>query len=301
MPQPADWNPIAAGSSRTSARLRYGRQAHRTDWFPNNAADRDRGGPGLSVRPAGRTRAELALEYRTPISILRGAVRLICAISRCRKVPMNRCKGDSDVGPCDATGWPSVARCRPCHCAGLRRRGVVHGYRAARTGRTTVRPRPHLACRGRHRRWPAHPRHRDMARSMQSVLKDRTLTPCAKATLALQVLEQLIHRQLVLTHWRRWAWCQSAPKSTRPSTISGPALRRRTWRSRPCWAAGRTATKHCGSRWPGSWPGEVFAAHLTDALLKAQFDAHRRDFDGTEVRVSHILLRPRQGGASQAR
>jgi parvulin-like peptidyl-prolyl isomerase len=31
---------------------------------------------------------------------------------------------------------------------------------------------------------------------------------------------------------------------------------------------------------------------LTDAALKSFFDANKRDFDGTELRVSHILLRP---------
>ena len=35
--------------------------------------------------------------------------------------------------------------------------------------------------------------------------------------------------------------------------------------------------------------------YLTDVRVEAFFQAHRRDFDGSELSVSHILLRPAQG------
>jgi parvulin-like peptidyl-prolyl isomerase len=43
--------------------------------------------------------------------------------------------------------------------------------------------------------------------------------------------------------------------------------------------------------WDVRWAKYLTQA-VTDADLHAYFDAHRADFDGTEVRVSHILLRP---------
>jgi peptidyl-prolyl cis-trans isomerase C len=42
--------------------------------------------------------------------------------------------------------------------------------------------------------------------------------------------------------------------------------------------------------WDIAWRRYV-GEHLTDDDLKAYFDEHRRDFDGTELRVSHILWR----------
>jgi peptidyl-prolyl cis-trans isomerase C len=43
--------------------------------------------------------------------------------------------------------------------------------------------------------------------------------------------------------------------------------------------------------WQLRWE-KALGAYLTEENLQKYFDAHRRDFDGTEVRVSQILLRP---------
>jgi parvulin-like peptidyl-prolyl isomerase len=40
--------------------------------------------------------------------------------------------------------------------------------------------------------------------------------------------------------------------------------------------------------------------YLTSAALESYFDAHRKEFDGSEVRASHILLRPATAGDAQA-
>ncbi len=42
--------------------------------------------------------------------------------------------------------------------------------------------------------------------------------------------------------------------------------------------------------WRMSWE-RYLAKRVTDEVLQRHFDAHRRDFDGTKVRVRHILLR----------
>jgi peptidyl-prolyl cis-trans isomerase C len=41
---------------------------------------------------------------------------------------------------------------------------------------------------------------------------------------------------------------------------------------------------------------EYLERNLTDERLQAYFNQHRREFDGTELRVSHILLRPERAG-----
>ncbi len=46
--------------------------------------------------------------------------------------------------------------------------------------------------------------------------------------------------------------------------------------------------------WRVSW-SRYLNAKLTDKLLQAYFEAHARQFDGTELRVSHILLAPVAG------
>lgn len=48
--------------------------------------------------------------------------------------------------------------------------------------------------------------------------------------------------------------------------------------------------------WQISW-GKYVQERLDDAALRVYFQAHKRDYDGTEVRVSHILLRPDGAGS----
>jgi parvulin-like peptidyl-prolyl isomerase len=43
--------------------------------------------------------------------------------------------------------------------------------------------------------------------------------------------------------------------------------------------------------WQIGW-GKFVERELTDARLKSYFDAHQKEFDGTELKVSHIVLRP---------
>ncbi len=47
--------------------------------------------------------------------------------------------------------------------------------------------------------------------------------------------------------------------------------------------------------WQLSWQ-KFLQARLTDAMLEDYFKAHHQDFDGTELRVSHLLLGPLQSG-----
>ncbi|HEX4000920.1 MAG TPA: peptidylprolyl isomerase [Pirellulales bacterium] len=51
--------------------------------------------------------------------------------------------------------------------------------------------------------------------------------------------------------------------------------------------------------WRLSWQ-KYLKQQVTDETLEAYFNAHHREFDGTELRVSHILLRPTVAGDDSA-
>ncbi|HEX3870784.1 MAG TPA: peptidylprolyl isomerase, partial [Pirellulales bacterium] len=51
--------------------------------------------------------------------------------------------------------------------------------------------------------------------------------------------------------------------------------------------------------WDVVW-NKYARSHVADEQLQAYFNAHHRDFDGTEVRASHILLRPAGSGSPGA-
>ena len=85
------------------------------------------------------------------------------------------------------------------------------------------------------------------------------------------------------------------PKSTRRSTPSKPRQRIKTNPRRVRRPQGATMdTIRHELMWQIAWP-RYLERHLTDGL-EAYFNSHRHDFDGTEVRASHILLRPERAG-----
>jgi parvulin-like peptidyl-prolyl isomerase len=64
--------------------------------------------------------------------------------------------------------------------------------------------------------------------------------------------------------------------------------------------AGQTETVLRGElAWQLTWQ-QYLRRHTTDEALEAYFKAHHREFDGTELRVSHILFRPMTAGDEAA-
>ena len=64
--------------------------------------------------------------------------------------------------------------------------------------------------------------------------------------------------------------------------------------------AGQTETVLRGElAWQLTWQ-QYLRRHTTDEALEAYFKAHHREFDGTELRVSHILFRPTTAGDDAA-
>ena len=81
--------------------------------------------------------------------------------------------------------------------------------------------------------------------------------------------------------------------STRHSRISSSSLKASTKRSRGVLAERRSTLPLLRQQlaWQVLWERAV-AKYLTDKVLEDYFEAHRRQFDGSEIRASHVLFRP---------
>lgn len=131
----------------------------------------------------------------------------------------------------------------------------------------------------------------DLASERQAILRNRELNEALTPQLEARLLQLLIDRQLVLQRLARERRLvstadidlaiqrmQAVPAQQEISWtdylsqlgIDEPALRRRL-------------------TWQLSW-ARYLQSYQTDDHLKRFFDKHRRDFDGTRVKVAHLLL-----------
>jgi peptidyl-prolyl cis-trans isomerase SurA len=119
----------------------------------------------------------------------------------------------------------------------------------------------------------------------------------SRATLQAQILRQLVDRQLVLEHLAR----NRLGASQQDVDFE---LRRLT--QRLAQRGGKTLDDYLAERglpiealrrrlaWQLGWP-RYLQRHLSEEQLKQHFERHRRDYDGTQIRVAHILLRVSDG------
>jgi parvulin-like peptidyl-prolyl isomerase len=107
------------------------------------------------------------------------------------------------------------------------------------------------------------------------------------------ILAELVERQLVLQNLARTQ--QAATKQDIDTEVG--RLKAELERTKQSWEqflarSGQTESTLRGElEWKLTWE-KYFKQQATDDALKAYFNEHARDFDGTELRVSHILLRP---------
>jgi peptidyl-prolyl cis-trans isomerase C len=107
------------------------------------------------------------------------------------------------------------------------------------------------------------------------------------------ILAELIERQLAMQSLERTK--QAASKQDVDVELG--RLKAELERTKQSWdqflarTGQNESTLQAELQWKLSWEKYV-KQHATDEALKAYFDEHARDFDGTELRVSHILLRP---------
>lgn len=142
---------------------------------------------------------------------------------------------------------------------------------------------------------------RDVERMLSEVAAEKQINPAARPLVEAQVLSEIVDRHLVLAYARRTrsgaaaseieaalgqiksnltAQGKSLDEYLREQSLSETDLRRRiTW---------RLVWDYCLKR------------YITDGRLAVHFADHRRQFDGTRVSVSHILLKSDEAGGPEA-
>lgn len=141
----------------------------------------------------------------------------------------------------------------------------------------------------------------DVKRLLDRIVAGQEINPAVLPVLQAQVLAEIVDRQLVLAYARR---TNSAPSESEIQAALGELKARIT-------AQGQSLGQYLEERsmdeadlrrqvtWELVWAKYV-ATYATEERLAAHFAAHRREFDGTEISVSHILLRPQAGASLQA-
>jgi len=136
-------------------------------------------------------------------------------------------------------------------------------------------------------------------RVLAAAVKNRPVPAEMLPALQAQALEQTILRRLVIDRLKEWKYepteaelktaAENFDANLTLAGISKDEYLRRNYLSESDLDDLRY--------WEICWNRYV-AAELTDEELKQYYDEHRRDFDGTELRVSHILWRVEGRGAS---
>jgi parvulin-like peptidyl-prolyl isomerase len=141
----------------------------------------------------------------------------------------------------------------------------------------------------------------EASRLLDNVTKGKKVNPEALATLKAQALLEVVDRHLVLAYARR---TKSGPtqkeldaaweKFKTGLTTQGTTLDRYLKQQSLTEAALRRRIA-----WELTWDA-LRSKYLTDARAESYFNAHRRELDGTEISVSHILLKPKPDAGPKA-
>lgn len=136
----------------------------------------------------------------------------------------------------------------------------------------------------------------EVARLLKSAVGSQKVSPAALPVLQAQVLAELVDRRLVLAYARRNEDYPTAEQLDAAAASLKAKLA----------AQGRTLEDHLREQsfseahlrrelaWALVWD-KYLARYVTDRRAAAHFEARRREFDGTQLAVSHILLRPSPG------
>ncbi|MGD0898545.1 MAG: peptidylprolyl isomerase [Thermoguttaceae bacterium] len=131
--------------------------------------------------------------------------------------------------------------------------------------------------------------------TLDQAVRGKKLSPDMLPYARAQVLEELVARRLVLAYAQR---ADELPSEEEMAAAKARALTQAAARGRTLPAVlGAASASEADVRrqlaWNVTWQ-KYLAKYLTAEREEAYFQAHRRELDGTEVSVSHILLRPRQ-------
>jgi parvulin-like peptidyl-prolyl isomerase len=132
---------------------------------------------------------------------------------------------------------------------------------------------------------------REVNRWLEKVTRGKTIPPEGMSFLRDRILEEIINRRLVLAYARRTG--QSATESEIDKALadvkSRLAAQRKTFAEYLQAQSVTEAELRRQLEWNVVWE-KCLAKYITPERLEKYFDAHRREFDGTELSVSHILL-----------
>jgi parvulin-like peptidyl-prolyl isomerase len=144
---------------------------------------------------------------------------------------------------------------------------------------------------------------REVERGLTRVLADRPITPEAKRALRTETLQQLINRRLVLKYLadNRLAASDQDLNQAIQRIRKQVEKRQQTWADYLAEAELTEQELRQTLAWQLSWQ-RALERHVTDANVERYFDQHRRDFDGTTLRVAQVLfpVKPRGDRAALA-
>lgn len=141
----------------------------------------------------------------------------------------------------------------------------------------------------------------DVNRLLSAALKDKKAETTALPVLQAQTLAGIVDRRLVLAYARR---TQSGPSPEEIQKAFSDLKAKLAASARPIKEQSTEqplteADLRRQAAWSLTWP-KFLARYITPERLAGYFEAHRREFDGTEIDVSHLLLRPKPGADSGA-
>jgi parvulin-like peptidyl-prolyl isomerase len=141
----------------------------------------------------------------------------------------------------------------------------------------------------------------DVARGLQIALQGHGVKTTDRAKLEAEVLGQLIDQKLVearLAQMGRHAQDADIDQAVAElETKLKPQNRSLADVLAEAGVSEAAMRRRLG--WSSVWQ-KFLDSYLTDQRLEAYFRAHARDYDGSEIRVSHILLRPQESGGGRS-
>lgn len=132
----------------------------------------------------------------------------------------------------------------------------------------------------------------EVQREVKKVVKSRSVQPDALKMLQAQALEQLVKRQLILLYLDSEKQGASNQDVTLATERAEQRLKQQELTlDQFLQRSGLSAMEFRRAlRWQISWKS-FLDRYLTDKNLETYFNKHRREFDGTQMRVAHILLK----------
>lgn len=141
----------------------------------------------------------------------------------------------------------------------------------------------------------------EVARTLRAAVAKRAVNPAALIVMQAQVLDQLVDRRIVQTYLDKNGIAATtgeidqaidafkaklaAQKLTLQNVLKEQGLTEDDLRAQAAWEL--------------SWK-RYLVKHLTDDALERYFEEHRKEFDGSKIQASHILLRPPRSGDGTA-